>query len=71
MANISPKLRETINKLLKMYLEKCKLIHALAFFQYRSMLVDQDTQAIVDIFKNRVDHNIRILRKVDTMIQKG
>ena len=50
---------ELITKLIKLYLERCKLKHSLAFMQFRTFLPGADVQEINENFEGRQKFFIR------------
>ena len=59
---------------LDLYLERCKLRHALAFCQFRKILPKAKLGDLKEMFEDRKDYMQRIMVKVDNlnkMVKKG
>jgi hypothetical protein len=49
---------------LKMYLERCKFVHALVFLQFRRLIPCAPITAIKEMFEDRKEYLLMILDKV-------
>jgi uncharacterized C2H2 Zn-finger protein len=55
-------------KLLRLYLDRCKFKHALAFMQFRRILPDAAVDQLKEIFNDRKEYIKRVNKKVSDMI---
>jgi len=58
-------------KLMKLYLDRCKVRHALAFFQFRRMIPGCHFQDLMNIFFDRKEYMIKIASMCKHLISKG
>ena len=54
-------------KLLRLYLSRCKLLQSLIFLQYRSKIADQPINHLVKLFYERQDYMISLFTKIQTL----
>ena len=57
-------------RLLKLYLVRCRFKHSLVFMQFRKLVPDQDVEELKEIFDARVHAQTRILTMVRMELDK-
>ena len=66
--------RHLVQKLLYLYLDRCKFKHTLAFFQFRRLKLkveDQDVLSdLIEIFQDRRDYLSKILAKLNSKVKR-
>jgi hypothetical protein len=63
--------KKLANKLLSLFIDKCRFHHALAFIQSRSTLPDSDLEELKEIFNTRKAYIKKVLLKVTELTEKG
>ena len=67
-----------LDKFLKLYIERAKEHHSMAFFQFRTMekfksgeISAYDLHELKNIFNNRKEHKIRLLKQCERIVKQN
>jgi hypothetical protein len=67
LASIDTKL---VDKLLVLYLQRCKFKHTIVFMQYRKHLPEAKLHDLIDVFKNRKEYFLKMVYKAENLVNK-